>query len=99
MLKYTIELCNKFLKQPDRKVLEKYIVLDNTLNLCNGELVYEKPDDKVNYELRHGYTIHSIQGETAKDKLFIEMNNMRSLRMLYTAFSRAQYLEQIILIK
>ena len=80
------------------KNLEKYIVLENCLDYSNGEIVYTKPKG-VKSELRHAFTIHSIQGETAKSKLYIDMHKMRSLRMLYTAFSRAEYLHQIVIMK
>tara|TARA_R110002020_G_scaffold6056_2_gene25366 strand:+ start:1171 stop:3930 length:2760 start_codon:yes stop_codon:yes gene_type:complete len=80
------------------KNLEKYIVLENCLDYSNGEIVYTKPKG-VKSELRHAFTIHSIQGETAKSKLYIDMNKMQSLRMLYTAFSRAEYLHQIVIIR
>ena len=55
------------------------------------------PESK--YEKRHGYTIHAIQGETSENILFIEMCGMRDARMLYTAMSRARFLEKIIFIK
>ena len=74
------------------------MILDNTLDYSNGQIVYEKIKG-VKSELRHGYTIHSIQGETAQNKLFIDVEKMRDIRMMYTAFSRAQYLYQLILIK
>ena len=77
---------------------DKYMILDNTLDYSNGQIVYTKPKG-VKSELRHGYTIHSIQGETAQNKLFIDVEKMRDIRMMYTAFSRAQYLYQLILIK
>ena len=77
--------------------LEKYMVLENKGEYCNTEIVFEKPP--VKHELRHAFTIHSIQGETASDKLFIDINKMTSLRMLYTAISRARYKSQIIIIK
>ena len=80
------------------KHLEKYVVLENTRDYSNGEIIYSKPD-KVRVEPRHAFTIHSIQGETATDKLFIDINKMKSVRMLYTALSRAKYLNQIIFIR
>ena len=103
-LENRIKLCNKFMDIEDRKVLEKYIVLDNTINYSNGQIVYEKVYDgtplrQVKSELRHAYTIHSIQGETAQKKLFLDVAFLKGLRMVYTAFSRAQYLDQIVLIK
>ena len=73
------------------------MVLENKGDYCNTEIVFEKPP--VKHELRHAFTIHSIQGETASDKLFIDINKMTSLRMLYTAISRARYKSQIIIIK
>jgi hypothetical protein len=79
--------------------LEKYAVLENTRDYCNGEIIIGPKPKKVKCELRHGFTIHSIQGETAKHKLFIDMNKMRSVRMLYTAMSRAKKLEQIVFVK
>ena len=78
------------------KDLEKYMVLENTLDYSNGDIIYHKPEG-VKYELRHAFTIHSIQGETATHKLYIDMRGVRCLRMLYTALSRARYLDQIIL--
>ena len=80
------------------KDLDKYMILDNTLEYSNGQIVFEKVKG-VKSELRHGFTVHSIQGETAKYKLFIDLESVRDLRMIYTAFSRAQYLEQIVLVK
>lgn len=81
------------------KDLEKYIVKNNTKDYSNGEILYEIPKDKgVNCQLRHAYTTHSIQGETAKYNLYINLNDMRSGKMIYTALSRAMYYEQIILV-
>ena len=80
------------------KHLQKYNVLENTRDYCNGEIIYDKPE-KVRVEIRHAFTIHSIQGETATDKLFIDLNKMKSVRMLYTALSRAKYMKQIVYIK
>jgi len=79
------------------KDLEKYIITENKGEYCNTQIVFEKPE--VKHELRHAFTIHSIQGETATHKLFIDLNKMTSLRMLYTAISRAQYFDQIIFIQ
>lgn len=80
------------------KHLEKYVVLENTRDYSNGEIIYTKPD-KVRVEPRHAFTIHSIQGETAGNKLFIDLNKMKSVRMLYTALSRAKYIDQIIFMR
>ena len=80
------------------KHIEKYVILENTRDHSNGEIVYEKIP-KVRSEMRHAFTIHSIQGETATENLFIDMNQMKSMRMFYTAISRAKYLSQIKFIR
>lgn len=81
------------------KYIEKYRVLDNTRDYCNGDIIFEKVK-KVKCELRHGFTIHSVQGITIPEgqKLFIDLRRMKSLRMLYTALSRARTLSQIYII-
>ena len=76
--------------------LEKYFILENKGGYCNTQIVFEKPE--VKHEIRHAFTIHSIQGETAEHKLFIDLTKMTSLRMAYTALSRAQYFDQIVFI-
>lgn len=79
------------------KDIQKYKVIENSRDFKNGTIVYEKVD-KVKMDLQHGYTIHSIQGETATTKLFIDMKKQKSIRMLYTAISRAKELNQIYFI-
>ena len=87
--------------------IEKYRLNINTRDYCNGEIVYNKIDklklgdnfDKKDYYLRHGFTIHSIQGETAKNILYIDSKKCKSIRMLYTAISRAKTIEQIYFIE
>lgn len=81
------------------KDLEKYSVLENTRDYSNGDIIIGPKPKKVRCELRHAFTIHSIQGETAKENLFIDMNKMRDLKMFYTALSRAKYIHQIILMR
>jgi len=81
------------------KDLEKYIVEENTRDYCNGEIIIGSKPKKIKSSLRHGFTIHSIQGETAQEKLYIDLNRMTDLRMFYTAISRAQYWEQIVFVK
>ena len=82
------------------KDIEKYRVLDNTRDYCNGDIVFQKIK-KVKTELRHGFTIHSVQGVTIQkdNKLFIDTRKIKSLKMLYTALSRAKYINQIYLLK
>ena len=50
------------------------------------------------YEKRHGFTIHSVQGETYEGKISIDIRNMFDLTMLYTAVSRARQSDQIHII-
>ena len=57
----------------------------------------EKPDTAC--EVRHAFTAHSIQGETAYEKLFIESSRMFDARMFYTAISRAKKLSQIFIVE
>lgn len=79
------------------KDMQKWYVTKNTRLYKNGQIVIgDKPDTTC--EIRHAYTIHSIQGETAEDKLFINMEKCYDSRLLYTAISRARRAEQIILI-
>jgi hypothetical protein len=54
--------------------------------------------NKPNCEIQHAFTIHCIQGETAQHKLFIDMRDISTIPMLYTAISRAKTLDQIYLI-
>ena len=54
----------------------------------------EKPAGKK-VEIRHGFTTHSIQGETAYHNLFIHIECMKDPRLLYTAISRAKSIKQI----
>ena len=79
------------------KKIEKYKVTNNTRDYSNGDIIFNKVK-KVNTELRHGYTIHSVQGETFKNNIYIDMRKMIDLRMFYTAVSRAEYENQIYLI-
>lgn len=78
--------------------VEKYYVLKTDRIYCKGGILYDKPDENykldTDYEVRHAYTIHSIQGETAKNNLFIDARMMEP-EAIYTALSRAEYLHQI----
>ena len=76
---------------------EKYYVMANNRLFSNGEIVIgDKPDIKC--EPRHAFTVHSIQGETAYNKLYIDSRRMFDSRMFYTALSRAKTLDQIFII-
>jgi hypothetical protein len=79
--------------------LNKWSILENTREHKNGDIIIsdEKPNCKC--EIRHAYTIHSIQGETAEHNLYINMDICYDSRILYTAISRAKTLDQIYLVK
>ena len=88
------------------KDIEKYRITNNTKRYKNGEIVYKEPKEGgVTYEKRHGYTTHSIQGETFENNIFIDyqqicnsffdLENNTPLRLFYTAISRARYMNQI----
>jgi hypothetical protein len=78
--------------------LKKYYCLENNRKYCNGEIVIGEEPECSN-EMRHAFTTHSIQGETAHHNLFIISDKMFNTRMFYTAISRAKTLEQIFIIQ
>jgi hypothetical protein len=79
---------------------EKYYIKDNNRLYSNGDIVISSsPPEKCSNEIRHCFTTHSIQGETAQFKLFIDNSKMFDMRMFYTAISRAQRLDQIFIIE
>lgn len=79
------------------KDLKKYYVLNTSRTHSNGDIIISDIQPPSS-EIRHAYTVHSIQGETAQNKLFIDMSKMWDNTMIYTALSRAKYLNQIYLI-
>ena len=75
----------------------KYVITQSDEVYGRGEVYYQVPNTK-HHELRHGYTTHSIQGETMKGNIFIDLRGVYDNRMIYTMISRAKRLSQIILI-
>ena len=75
----------------------KYIVNENTRLYKKGQIIYDDIE-AINTEKRHGFTIHSIQGETFTSKIFIDTRKHKSIRMIYTAVSRAKTIDQIYLV-
>lgn len=65
-------------------------------NYFNGSITLVKPE--VKHEVRHGYTVHSVQGKTYENTIFIDSRNLFSVEMGYTAISRARYYSQIKII-
>jgi hypothetical protein len=79
--------------------LEKYYVTkcSKSHEYNTGEIYFTKPAT-INCELRHGYTVHSVQGETFKNNIYINEDVLNDLNVLYTALSRAEYLNQIYIV-
>jgi hypothetical protein len=75
----------------------KFKCLERGKGVFNGTIVFEKPVG-VKHEVRHGYTIHSVQGKTYKKNIYIDVRRLNSAQMIYTAISRAEYWSQIKLI-
>jgi len=76
---------------------EKYYITKSDRVYGRGEILIEKPTTN-DYQIQHAYTCHSIQGETAKNKVFIDKNCMYENTMIYTAISRAKRFNQIVFI-
>lgn len=62
------------------------------INYIKNEKIFSK-----GYENRHAFTVHSVQGETIEEKLFIDLENMNP-SMIYTAISRIRKMENIYVI-
>ena len=83
------------------KDIPKYKVTTNTRDYKNGEIVFDK---NIQYkEFRHGFTIHSVQGETFHKNIYIDITSRKGKilmnnRLFYTGSSRAEYFEQLHLI-
>ena len=76
----------------------KWIITKKNKKNEVGEILYNETKP-TGSEARHGFTCHSIQGETTSNNLFIDMTRMESnLRCLYTALSRVRRISQIYLI-
>jgi len=81
------------------KDMEKYIVKENTRDYSNGEIIIGNKPEGVKCLLQHAFTIHSVQGETCRHTLFIDINKMNCIRMLYTSLSRSRTFDQIKIIE
>ena len=71
------------------KHLKKYQIKQNypQYDLYNGQIIYEKKGANIINILRHGFTIHIIQGKTCKENIYIDLNSLKGWRMTYTALS------------
>ena len=52
--------------------VEKYYVMENNRLHSNGDIVIGNKPEQTKCEIRHSFTTHSIQGETANFNLFID---------------------------
>ena len=77
---------------------EKYYITEKSTTYCNGDIVIGEKQEHCTSEVRHCFTVHSIQGETAHCNLFIDAGRMFDTKMFYTAVSRAKTIEQIFII-
>lgn len=76
----------------------KWKCLENLRDYSNGDILITNEKPKGRWEARHGYTIHSVQGETYENTIYIDSRKMFDSRMAYTAISRARRWEQIKII-
>lgn len=79
------------------KDLKKWYVNKTTEYHNNGDIIISEEQPK-NSVIRHAFTAHSIQGETAQFMLFINSKKLQDIRGFYTAVSRAKTYEQILVI-
>ena len=106
ILTYTNSLKDKYTEMfKDTFEEEKYIFKERYDKYFNGSIAILPKNNNVKgkKEVRHAFTIHSIQGETVEmdKKLFIDTNLFNCSidgKLLYTAISRAKRLEQIYFI-
>ena len=82
----------------------KFMVTKKAGRFYNGDIVHalEAPLEVgkgKNCELRHGFTVHSVQGETVHGNVFIALEAASNNNVLYTAVSRARGKHQIKMFK
>ena len=76
---------------------EKYVITKTCKNFSRGEVFLEKPNTK-HVEKTNAFTTHSVQGETFNENIFIDIELAYNIKLLYTAVSRARYLNQVFII-
>jgi hypothetical protein len=78
------------------KHIPKYYIEKSKGDFSRGDIVYE-PSKKKNHKLRHGYTIHSCQGETIPT-IYIDLRDIFQIQQIYVAVSRVRNIGDIKLI-
>jgi len=69
---------------------------DKTIKL-NGEISLEQPINGK-YKKTHMFTVHSFQGLTVDEDIYIDLRNYNEVTIPYTAISRAKRIEQLKII-
>lgn len=84
---------------------KKYRVNKRVGQYYNGSIVFDlvAPLTEESANMQHACTVHSVQGLTVKrqeagGRLFIDPSTLRNPRLLYTASSRVEYLDQIYIV-
>ena len=75
---------------------EKYLVTKSCKNFSRGEVFLEQPNTKY-AEKTNAFTTHSVQGETFSENIYIDIELAYNIKLLYTAISRAKYLNQVFI--
>jgi hypothetical protein len=79
------------------KHINKYYITSTDRQYCKGEIIItdEQPKHGI---IRHAFTVHSIQGETAEENLYIDIEGMNCSKAIHTAIGRARKMSQIYII-
>lgn len=75
----------------------KWLVNKTTKDYCTGDVLIQESMPACS-DLRHAFTAHATQGETIRQKIYIDSSKLFAPQMFYTVLSRAQYLNQIHII-
>jgi hypothetical protein len=79
------------------EIQTKWIVTEKNAKYCNGDIIVgARP--QATCEIRHAFTVHSVQGETVDNTLFVCPEVLVDNRLAYTAFSRARRYSQIFML-
>jgi hypothetical protein len=79
------------------EIQTKWIVTEKNARYCNGDIIVG-PKPQATCEIRHAFTVHSVQGETVDNTLFVCPEVLVDNRLAYTAFSRARRYSQIFML-
>jgi len=77
------------------KTIPKWYIENSDVHFHGEIFVQDEKPQGNKVEIRHGFTCASIQGETAKHNVWIDVECMNHRQVLYTALSRAKKLSQI----